>query len=399
MRLIYTDTGLVNDLGHHGNCCRAFRDAVSKTGLPMVVLGHRSIVPELQAELQARPHFRCFTYWNSDGDPVSGWLNAFHVALEATEQDLNSISGLRQDDILYFNSARPAQLLALAKWAVAKGDDRPRVVVELFDDPGILFNDGPGSGFRKIVDNKAVLWRYVASQLPKGGLPRFDLVTFNSQLSSVYRAVLEQDVGVLPVPQGTRVHPVNRVGRRPLTVGVLGHQREEKGYALVPALAMLLTASHPESRLLIHNSAPGQMAETQQQMRAVAAGNPRIILDERAVGADAWQELLDRTDLMVCPYDPELYAMKYSGVAVEGLANGIPLVVPANTTLSKVLRDYQDAGLTYARQTPDSIAAAVAEALNGYDDLADRAFKASAQWADAMGAGNLIQSMIDLTRR
>lgn len=397
MRLIYADPGLYSNLGHHANSCRALRDAFAERQVAVETLGHRMIEPELRDELRAHPHFRCFTYWYSDGDPISGWLNAFQTTVRATEEDLLGIGGLRAEDVLYLNSARPGQFLALVNWAKRRGDDRPAVVVEFGDDPGIGLN--PDGGFTEPRDHKAALWRHAASQMPEGGLPRFRMATFDPQVSALYSALLKQRVDILPLPQGRRANPVDRTGRRPVTIGVLGHQRGDKGYHLMPAVAAILLHALPQARLLLHNAAPEQLPETQAQLRAMAAADPRLALDERVAGPAVWQELLDRTDLMLCPYDPGRYAIAYSAVAAEALANGIPLVVPDGTTLSKTVAEHGGAGMGFAQYEPRAIAIATAQALDEYDRLAGLAFRASGAWGQAHGAGNTASEILKLAEK
>jgi hypothetical protein len=52
---------------------------------------------------------------------------------------------------------------------------------------------------------------------------------------------------------------------------VIGHQRPDKGYQHMPEAARALLAEEPDIRLLIHNGAPDEMAETQSALRTLAA--------------------------------------------------------------------------------------------------------------------------------
>ena len=44
------------------------------------------------------------------------------------------------------------------------------------------------------------------------------------------------------------------------------------------------------------------MADTQRAMRALAARDRRIVLDERMAGPAEWALILDAADIVLCPY-------------------------------------------------------------------------------------------------
>src|SRR5438132_628375 len=88
-------------------------------------------------------------------------------------------------------------------------------------------------------------------------------------------------------------------------------------------------------RIIAHNSAPERMPEIQQELKALAHSNQRLVVDERALNGREWTDLLTQTDIMVCPYYAQWYRVATSGVAAEAIAGGIPLVAPADTTLAR----------------------------------------------------------------
>ena len=114
-RFFYIDPGLSNNLGHHANSCRAIIRELRGRNIDPTVLAFTRVIPALQAELGAQPFFRNFTYWNTDGDPISGWLNHFDKASQETWDDLVRLGNLTRRDIVYVNSAQAIQLMAVAR--------------------------------------------------------------------------------------------------------------------------------------------------------------------------------------------------------------------------------------------------------------------------------------------
>ena len=58
MRLIYMDAGLHHELGHHANYARSIVGQLRANNIETRVIANAWVVPELQAELGAIPHFR-----------------------------------------------------------------------------------------------------------------------------------------------------------------------------------------------------------------------------------------------------------------------------------------------------------------------------------------------------
>jgi hypothetical protein len=88
MRFFYASAGLLNERGHHTTHCRLVVNELRARGVETIVLASARVTPALQAELGAIPFFKAFADWESDGDPVSGWLNMFDVAGRAVALDL-----------------------------------------------------------------------------------------------------------------------------------------------------------------------------------------------------------------------------------------------------------------------------------------------------------------------
>jgi glycosyltransferase involved in cell wall biosynthesis len=404
MHFYYLDPGLRNDLGHHANSCRLITGELRDLGVGLSVFAHTAIEPALRAELRAAAHFRRHTYTAFDFDPVAGWLTSFTLAATDTAHDLARLPPPDPDDIVYLNSAQAPQLMAMLTWMRGLPHGRtPHVMIEFGTDPGVDLERAPG-GVRVVVrdvrrDPRAVLYRHAASLLNDVDRSRLHLFTFDSRSSQLYGFVLKTGVGVLPLPHIARTEVRSRVGAKPVTVAVLGHQRPDKGYALVPDIVERLLEQRPDIRLLIHNGAPNEMAETQLKVRALLDGRPQITVDERLAGPEIWQGLLRQSDLILCPYPAWRFASAYSAVAAEAVACAIPLVVPAYTTLSELVERYGGGGTTFATHDAPAIVAAVIEALDRFDELAGIADRGALRWHATMGARSMVKALLSLPKR
>jgi hypothetical protein len=395
----YADAALMNNLGHHANSARHISTELKLRGIPCAVLGHQDIEPGLKDELFATPWFRCHTYGTYDQDPVCGWLTGFEVVARTTAEDLGRLQGITPDDTFYVNSVQPAQFMGVVRWAQSLPEDRrPVVIMEFGTDPGLLAVE-TAEGLRFVpqdsrIDARAVLLRYTARHLTEADRRWLRLATFDAQSSSIYQMLLDFPVGTLPLPQQAVTACRDRTGRRPVTIGILGHQRGEKGFGKVPALVARLLAERSDIRVLVHNGWPEGMAEQQRELRAMAARDPRLELDERVADAALWAALLDRTDLMVCPYDRNRFISSYSAVTSEAMANAIPMVVPEGTTMHAVAREFGEPATVFRDESVEAIAAAIHAALDDYHRLAGLARLAAARWEETRGPRRLVDTLL-----
>jgi Glycosyl transferases group 1 len=386
MRFFYADPALRDNVGHHANTCRVVTGELRRRGIETAVLAFSQVEPALQQELGALPYFRFLTYWLKNDDPIGGWLTVFHMGAQLTCEDLQRLPPMTNEDVLYLNSAQPAQLMGLVSFLrQLPPERRPRSVVEFGTVAGVdVVQTGNGFDFVPLDprdDARAVLFRYIGKDIPQDVAERLYLTTFDGVASQAFEFLIGHRVGVLPLPQQASGPIRNRVGKRPLTVGVLGHQRPDKGYQHIPDVLRRLLARHADLQILVHNAAPSQMQDLQNEVRALAQGGEwRVIVDERVADPALWQYLLAGTDILLCPYDPSRFVTSYSAITVEAVANGIPIVVPAATSMSRFVEENGGAGIAFGSFTPEAIADATTVAVANFDRLAELAHTAAETW-------------------
>lgn len=163
-------------------------------------------------------------------------------------------------------------------------------------------------------------------------------------------------------------------------IGFFGYQRKEKGSKLLQSLIdMLLSAGY---EVVLHDSRKGREHKGKD--------NPNL---SRIGYVDNFADEIARCDLVVIPYDPVQYHFKLSGVVAEALASGVPVVVPAGTTLMKLVLD-TGAGRFYSNFTAKSIFHSVCEAKDHYARLAESAFKTSLAWPSTHGSANFVDTLL-----
>ena len=253
-------------------------------------------------------------------------------------------------------------------------------------------------------DARPLLFRFISRQMPPHILPRLRLVAFASTTAEHYRQVLGRRVDTLPMLFEATTARRSRVGKRPIVLAFLGHQQRDKGYHLAPELVQRLLTERPDVRFLIHNADPDAaathnptgLAETQRALRSIAAADNRVELCEEPAGKELWSALIERSDIALCPYSPQFYRAGFSGVAVEAIANGIPVVGPAGTGIETLIREFGGAGTVFERQESGAVIAATLELLDDFDRYAALAHRAAMIWPTRYGPRAMVDALLAL---
>ncbi len=387
MRFFYADPGLRSHVGHHATTCRAVVNELRRRHVKTLVFGYHDLMPELCDELGATPHFTYRPYDLTDGDPISGWLDAFEAGSKRIGEELGRLPELGAGDVLFINTVMPSTLMGLALWLAAISPSRwPQIVLEIGTDSG-LDATPTGSGYAMStrdprVDPRAILYRFAAKHIPSAASRHLHLFYVDKYNADIFSHLLGRTVHLLPSFHHAFGRLRNRVGTRPITVAVLGHQQPAKGYHLIPEIAPKLL-SRGDCRVIAHNA--GTQPEVQQQMRALAALDSRLILNERILNDSEWASLIQTADVVLCPYEPSHYRVMPSGMASEAVANGIPIVGPAATSIEHLIKAYEGCGVVFSRQDVASIVEATDQLLNKFDHYAALALGAAEKWARANG--------------
>lgn len=401
MRFHYVDAGLRADVGHHASFCRSICEALSRRNVDYQVYCSRAVDPHIQSEFHAIPCLTANTYAYTDGDPLSGWLNTFTQVDALTFADLASGVNVEAEDIVFLSFVAPGHLSAAIRWFRSLGKGRqPRVFAELLSDTGVDISHDPRNDRTELqlrdyrVDPKAMFWRYAAKALAADDQERFSLHAFEPLLARAFGFVTAKPCTALPVPVAAAPSSTPRERADSLTVSFLGHQRIDKGFLLVPAITESLLRNFEHIRVLIHNAAPAELHDAQQQLRRLAAQDARVVLNETPANDVLWNRLLAESDLVVCPYDPGVFTARCSAVACDAISRGIPLVVPANTSLSRLSDRFGSASTAFEKQDVATVYDAISRALQSFQSLKASAEQAVKKWDCEMGPLALVDHFL-----
>lgn len=159
----------------------------------------------------------------------------------------------------------------------------------------------------------------------------------------------------------------------PLTVSVLGESRPTKGFYDLPDLADALAASPSlsGSLKLVIQDWPTARTQPEKHRQAVArlARHPFVELVGGRLAPADYDRRLAATDVLLLPYDPEIYNLRGSGILAEGFARGVMVVTRAGAAMEEEAGE----GMVLTYETPSGLAEALQRLLGRLDAARDQA--------------------------
>ena len=286
-------------------------------------------------------------------------------------------------------------MAAAALWlkeAFPDADAGPAVAVQLGPDTGLRRSGPLHAPTFALRDPSTVMHRYATLLVGKEWIARLAILAVNKAVAEEYSFLVDRPVKAVTTPEGLPT-PRQREGGKGLVIGVLGHQRLDKGYELLPDAISEVLQRYAHVQFLVQHSDPkGAAQEDRPRMERItselsqlAAREPRLKMIFQPIVGEAWFELIDRCDVVALPYDPPRYASSYSAIFGEALASGAAIVAPSGTTMSKDMHDLGSVGTTFSDWTPSSVARAIGAAIDHFDDLRKRAYQGGIAWREVHG--------------
>lgn len=390
MKLVIVDGSIGESGGHHlGYAAKLSRAAVER-GLEVAVGINRRAPESVDPAFPGARTLRCMTHGFWDNTLLSGgtllratscgrppW--AVDRRLTRTFQDdlitVMRLSKVSDGDLVLVPTAGPCEIESLL--GLASKAELPRVVYAPLIRRPTTMSAGL-AGCRGLIDSlryRGVLAQWRASRWRRSVV----LLTDSDWLSASMEAAHGVAVRVVPVPSDFTVgeRDITRVGSG-LNVTFLGDGRHERGLFMIPEVMVRCEAGRPQSlsvrfRIQVNDSPtkwPFSRAGAISQPRA-----PRIEIIRGPISDEAYRQEIIAADVLLLPYDPSRYRARTSQVLVDGLAAGVPAVVPARTWMA----DHCAAVSPYERWNPASVSAAVVEVLSEYERYRASALRVAEQ--------------------
>ena len=169
--------------------------------------------------------------------------------------------------------------------------------------------------------------------------------TDTEQLTRQYNWLGIQPFMTLPVPVDSAYIQEKQSSGHPLRVAYAGDARAEKGYHLLPHLVQDTWLTHGKMGKVVfefqsnYNVRDGEPEAVVGRTQLLTYPSELVTLHTEALNQEAYRQLIQRADVILIPYTSETYYGRSSGVLVEALTAGIPVIVPAGTWMALQLNE------------------------------------------------------------
>ncbi len=180
--------------------------------------------------------------------------------------------------------------------------------------------------------------------------------TDTPELAQLYTDAFRLKFHALPLP-----HPITSLAVRSsgkvIQVCYSGDARCEKGFDLLPEIIRRVLEAFRGRRkicFVIQANAPstGLERNARNALKSLKSFDPSAVsLILQSQGRAAYEATILSSDIMLLPYKASQYRFRSSGVLIEALSAGVPVLVPDGTWLANELRRFRQPAHASARLT------------------------------------------------
>ena len=379
-RLLVVEEALKDFVGHWYEYVRSVADLNRAAGVEVTVVAHAAATQALRGELAAHPLF-ARTVWDGDyrrggwlarklGLPRHNWL--VFSAMRQFVRDHGPFDCLFAPTVVLHHIVGWRLLFALERKRIG------RMVLLVRNNVAEYRVGSPVPHFGASARLFGWGLRSLAGHIAAG---RVVFATDSARLAEEYRQLCGIAPVVFPSPRVATpiAAAVSELGPRdpaaPLLFSCLGPARFEKGIdVLQAAIARYLAdPANPPARFAIQWPTPIDDAHGQPYLPNPAlAASGKIDFITEPLDSDAYDALVAATDCMVLPYRRSSYFARISGVAVEAVTGGIPVIATADTWTNELV-ERLGAGIAVSDGDVSAFAAAMAAFARNRVQFADKA--------------------------
>jgi len=343
-RLLISEEGLVDEIGHWYEYCKSVSDIHAERGIECLVAMHLDAKEAVRSEIKALPVYRQ-TSWgrlNTEPNTVKRYLGILsHNAL--VYKTMNRV--MRETgpvDIVFAPTVAIHHLIGWRLFAAMHGERGFKRLVLLFrNNIGYYSKDSDTPKFRRATHILAPIFKSFAPLIKKG---RVVFATDSERLADEYEALCGLRPIVFPSPR--IAEPASSVSGKAADVSTaaksktnivfscLGPARFEKGIDILQEAIKLVLARRPSPDIcfVIQWNSEIKFASGEIYPPDPALLNDsRVRLLTKSLTSEEYNVEVAETDCMVLPYRRDSYFARISGVAVEGVTAGKPIIYTLGT--------------------------------------------------------------------
>ena len=374
-------------VGHHYEYDRSTAAAATRQGYRPLILSHRSVVGEIAAEESVRPTFTLDIWASTPGlqhSPQENLLFCNRVFYRDLLEGTADVP-LGPETVVFGHMITARQLLGWA-WFANKYVRRNGLVLVLLlrYQPEFYHGELCERAFRML------------ERAARRGKVR--LVSDSARLAEEIEKLTDLPVEEVAIPHTTDLGVFSDENAPPITpsrlrVVSLGNARDEKGFLEILESIRILHETGRNTAFEFVLQANDAQPDVQAAIDGFAALKvPGVTLISEALNSEDYYETLLSADLVLLPYWHSIYEARTSGVFLEAVAAGKPVVCTDDTWMSDQLQLAGAAVLCRDRDAHD-LARAIVEARENYELLIEQARRTRPDYLARHNAERLVKEL------
>ena len=396
MRALIIDPALRSKGGHHYNTVLRLQGDLSRLGIGFSCLGSAYADQEVVRDLGCTPSFTKSVYGRDYADAGEFARNV----AETGRQLSRALRGVPSAELLILPCCDQVLAMAVARYVKRrKLVYAPHVVLWLLYGPHHkTATDGPSTAAANVECRGAFAQLKAGLNIRTGSARRLQAYCETPAMAAFYRALLDLNVQIAPGPAlvlAGRTARAERLGSA-ATVVCAGFANRPKGYRLLPGAIERVLQQHRDVTFLIHGIVDGSDAEDEQStFDRLSALGERVVVRRDVLAQEEYAAWLARADLVLLPYDGNVYKSRGSGVFTEAQRLGIPVIATKGCAFAQPAFE-GGWGVEIADYSSEGVARAALAALGRLDELSAHAAIAARQAGDTLDA--ILGETVDAVR-
>ena len=209
----------------------------------------------------------------------------------------------------------------------------------------------------------------------KDKLRRIKIFADSKRIIKDYQNFFNQKLNLLPIPFGVKKTVENKkLNSQTIKLGYLGYTHSKQGYQYMKPLYMDILRKPELSNVIlkIRHNITDINASIVKDLRTLVGSTERIENYVNKFTDHEYDQFFEDSDIILIPYQFELYPIQTSGVVVDALSRSKPIIVPENTWLSDQIEQF-GAGVKFNGRDYESLLCAIIKATKTIDSLRKKA--------------------------
>lgn len=387
-KLLLSEEALVSEVGHFFEYTRSVVEIAAGQGITSFVAVHKDANATVIDTLPAYPVYPR-TSWgtiNILNNPLVRHSKTIAHNLQIYRTMSKLLDEVGPVDVVFAPTVTIHHLLGFYLLARRKlGKDFSRLVILTRNTIASYIPDDPTPKFKK----QAVIFAKLIQRLSaKYTEEQFTFATDSERLADEYEVLCGIRPKVFPSPRIAPPRIVNTPRGDTVTYSSLGPARFEKGIDIledaVERYAVEANEDDP-ARFVIQWNQPLYHGDALVEPKLALKENPKVRFITDELSSEEYDAELYGADCLIVPYRRESYFARISGVAVEAVTAGIPVIYTTNTWCEDLVTK-SGAGIGVPDGDPEALANAMRIMTRDIEKYSDAAKKAAQKARDENSA-------------